>query len=307
VHRKAVELDPLSVFMKTRLANKLMDVGQLAEAGALVRGILAASPDNDYALEEAANLALVEGEFAAAVAAYQKVHAARPGDAYPASRIAKVAAYVDDASVADVALAAAGIRGAGNRWEMTALSDLAEWRGIAAPIERLTQQTGPRGARWRAIAAERRRDWPQARAQLLEALSMGGYDAARPAQTQHAVELVELAWAEQQLGGEEWQATAGAADRILAQAASEGAVRIADLQNLRFLQARLAGIRGDRDAALQHLQAAIAQGFAQHWFLRHDPVFGAWREDPAFTALVAGLLQRGAAERAKIGGEVVLP
>jgi hypothetical protein len=152
-----------------------------------------------------------------------------------------------------------------------------------------------------------RGDWPQARAQLREALDMGGYDPARPAQTNHATALIELAWVEKQMDAEDWQIPARAADAILAKAASEGAVRVGDVDHLRFLQARLAGIRGDRALALEHLQGAIATGFPVHWFLRNDPVFGAWREDPSFTVLVVGLLEHAAAERAKIDGEVILP
>jgi TolB-like protein/Tfp pilus assembly protein PilF len=106
VHRKAVELDPLSVFMKTRLANKLMDVAQFDEADTLLRGILAQTPDNAYALEEVANLAFVRGEFAEAVAAYQRVHAGRPGDPYAAARIARIGTYLDDEAIANAGLAA---------------------------------------------------------------------------------------------------------------------------------------------------------------------------------------------------------
>jgi TolB-like protein/Tfp pilus assembly protein PilF len=307
VHRKAVELDPLSVFMKTRLANKLMDVGQFDEAEALLRGILAQAPDNAYALEEVANLALVRGELADAVAAYQRVHVGRPGDPYAAARIARIGAYLDDEAIANAGLAAAHARGADNRWELRSLGHLARWQQQAAQIDRLSQQTGAEGARWRATAAEMRGDWSQARAQLREALDMGGYDTARVAQTNHADTLIELAWVEKQMRGEDWQVQARAADAILAKAASEGAVRVGDVDHLRFLQARLAGIRGDRALALDHLQGAIAQGFPVHWFLRNDPVFASWREDPAFIALVDGLLAHAAAERAKIAGVVILP
>ena len=76
VHRKAVELDPLSVFMRTRLAAKLVEVGKYEESRALLDEALSEYPDNwlsGWFLEQDAVFAAwrEDPEFLALVAAVE--------------------------------------------------------------------------------------------------------------------------------------------------------------------------------------------------------------------------------------------
>ncbi len=306
MQQRAAELDPLSVYMKSRVANKLVHFGKLDEAGRVIEAMLAAAPNNDFALEEAANLAAYQGRFAQAVELNQRVHVARPGDAYSASRIATLASWMQDRPLAERALLAARARGAGNSWELSALAELAEWKLEPAQLDVLARQDGWTGAWWRARRAVLQGDLPQARIHLLETLRLRGYDAGRAPITTHVSPLIELARVERELGLASWQATLQAADTSLKAVASQDAVRLNVFEFLAYEQARVHALRGEREQALAQLRRAIAQGYARHWFLANDPVFAKWRADPEFTALVAGMNARAAAEKAKLVGKVIV-
>ena len=71
--------------------------------------------------------------------------------------------------------------------------------------------------------------------------------------------------------------------------------------------ARLAAIRGDRDTALRELRVTETNRWLPHWFLEHDAVFSAWREDREFLDLVAAVEEYSAAERAKLAGLEIWP
>lgn len=306
IQQRAAELDPLSVYMKARVANKLLHLGRLDEAGRAIDAILATAPNNDFALEEAANLATYQGHFALAVETYQRVHAARPGDAFSASRIATLATWMQDRPLAERALLAARARGAGNSWELRALAEMADWQRDPAQIEVLTRQDGPNGAWWRARRAEMQADLPQARFHLLEALRLRGYIASRAPFATQIQTLIELARVERELGLATGKATLQVAQAGLASVAAQHAVRLSVFEFAAYEQARVHALRGEREQALAQLRRAIAQGYARHWFLANDPVFAKWRADPEFTALVAGLNARAAAEKAKLVGRVIV-
>lgn len=306
IQQRAAELDPLSIYMKSRFAGKLLQVGRLDEAGRAIDAMLADAPDNDYALEEAANLAASRGHFAQAVEHYQRVHAARPGDPFSAARIATLATWMQDRPLAERALLAARARGAGNSWELRALADLADWQREPAQLDVLARQDGSQGAWFRAQRAMAQADLPQARILLLEALRRRGYDAGRAPFAMHISMLIELARVERALGLATWQATLQAADTGLQAVAAEGGVRVNPFELAAYAQARVHALRGEREQALAQLRGAVAQGFARHWFLANDPVFAKWRADPEFTAMVAGMNTRAAAEKAKLAGKVIV-
>ena len=306
IQQRAAELDPLSVYMKSRVANKLMHLGKLDEAGRVIEAMLAAAPNNDFALEEAANLATYQGRFAQAVELNQRVHAARPGDAFSASRIATLASWMQDRPLAERALLAARARGAGNSWELNALAELAEWQHEPAQLDVLARQDGWAGAWWLARRLMLQGDLPQARNHLLEALRLRGYDSGRAPLATQVSTLIELARVERELGLSSWQATLQAADTSLKAVASQDAVRLNVYEFLAYEQARVHALRGEREQALAQLRRAIAQGYVRHWFLANDPVFAKWRTDPEFTALVAGMNARASAEKAKLVGKVIV-
>ncbi len=301
VQRKAVELDPLSVFMKSVLANNLLDLAQFDEGEALMQSVLVDEPDNDFALEQIGNIQLARGQLAEATLTYARVHRLRPGDPYSAARISTIGAFLGDPELAARGLQAARERGADNRWELFALGTLAEWQQKPEQIQSLAQQPGWRGAFWRAHSALARQDWAQARAQLQDALSQRNYDPDRGVETAMIPLLIELARVEKQLGEASWRGYADSAQAFLLRLTDLGGV-IVSQENALHLMAQVAALNADRDEALARLRAAIDNGFLRHWFLDNDPLFEAWRDDPEFVALVTRLRTHAAAERAKLKG-----
>ena len=309
VHRAAVELDPLSIFMKTRLASKLLILREHDEATAILSQVLAESPANDYALEELGNLARDQGRFADAIREFRRVHFARPGDPYSAAQIARLAANLDDKSLAETWIAAARERGENNRWELYARRELAEWRADGTGLDEIGRlRGGPAGAEMRGVAAVHLRAYPEARRHLLEALQLGGYDAAQGARVSHVSTLLHLAWVEQQMEMPDWkQRIDNALPQLQAlHAQGTGSAQVG-VEYPAYDLARVAALRGDRAGALGYLLELEDLNFARHWFLERDPVFALWREDPEFQSVVYRIKQHAAAERAKLAGMEVLP
>jgi len=309
VHRKAVELDPLSVFMRTRLASKLLDIGKYDESRALLNEVLAEYPDNDYAKEELGNLARQQGRFADAIRQFRFVHFARPGDPYSAAQIAMIATFLGDRTLAEAWIEAARQRGENNRWELFARDRLAEAVGDWATVaETGSARGGPAGAHLRGVAAARSGAWHEARRLLLEALQLASYDAVQGARLIHMGALLELAWVERQLGMEGWQERAASVEKVIVDLRAQGGTYINwGGTTVSYDAARLAAIRDDRDTALRELRITEANRWLSPWFLQHDALFAAWREDPEFLALVAAAEEHAAAERAKLAGAEIWP
>lgn len=287
VHRAAVELDPLSVFMRTRLASKLILMRDFEEAASILDAVLAEFPGNDYAQEELANLAYGEDRLADALRLYRIVHFARPGDPFSASQVAMIAAAMDDRALVEAWIGAARARGEDNRWELMARQSLADWSGDWAALDTVGQlRGGPVGAYQRGVAAARAGAWPEARRLLLESLQLRGFDAGHAVRSGHAKTLVELAWVERQLEIPEWTQRASAAQSVLEPLFARGVAGLGLDSTYPGLElARIAALHDDRDAALAYLQSTTEAGFATPWFLDRDPVFAAWRADPAFQAI----------------------
>ena len=309
VQRAAVELDPLSVFMRTRLAGKLIDLREFDEARAIIDAVLAEFPGNDYAHEELGNLARAQGQFAEAVSAFRIVHFERPGDPYSAAQIASIGAFLDDRALAEAWIAAARGRGQDNRWELFARHLLAEWHGDWPALDEVGRLRGGHwGALLRGLAASRLAAYPEARRYLLESLQLGGYDATRGARVNHVDALVELAWVERQLEFADWADRGAAARPMLASLLSQGAGgNHAGHDPPGYGLARLAALSGDRATTLAHLRRVAEQSFPRHWFLERDPVFAAWRDDPEFQAIVQGIREHAAGERARLAGMEIFP
>jgi TolB-like protein/Tfp pilus assembly protein PilF len=306
--RRAVELDPLSLFMKSRLAGGLASAGREDEAEVVLRDILAEEPNNDFAREELGNLRVRQGRLADALEEYRFVHFARPGDPYSAAQAAILSACLEDAPLAEAWIAAARARGPENRWELDAREVLAWWQGDLARLDQIGEARGVHWTPyWRGVAAARREAWQEARAQLLESLRMLGYDAAQGATISHAPGLTWLAAVEKGQGLESWREHARAARAVLERGRSQGLTVVGAHVILEHGLARLAGLEGDREAALAHLRSAVETGFAAHWFLDRDPMFAPWREDPEFRAIVRQLRRHAAAERAALVGRDIMP
>lgn len=309
VHRAAVELDPLSVFMKTRLASKLMILRRYDEVDSILGAVLAESSDNDYAREELGNLARDQGRLADAVREYRFVHASRPGDPYSAAMIARIGAELDDRDLADAWIAAARSRGEDNRWELFARAVLAEWSGDWSALEDVGRLWGgSAGAFVRGLAASHTEAWPEARRQLLESLQLDRFDAVRGARLRHVGALLELAWVEQRLEIPDWPDRLASARPVLEQLYRQGAGGGSmEIIFPPYQMARMAALQDDRDAALRYLNELLDQGFVQHWFLDRDPVFARWRNDAEFRVIVNDILEHAAGERNKLAGMEALP
>lgn len=300
VHRKAVELDPLSVFYRTRLASKLITMGALDESRRLIDELLEEFPGNDYALEELGNLEMTSGNLAAAADAYARVHKARPGDPYPAALIANIAVDLEDLPLARRSEGAARQRGEDNRWELFAREQIELWQRDWPALDRVGDLLGGHdGANLRGIAAAGLGDLPEARRHLLEALRMSGYDPLEPALLQHVRKLTELARIERALDLPEWRNRLQAARPVLEKLVQRGGLE-SNSEGYDARLARITAVEGDREATLAHFRAAVAKGFRAAWVIDSDPFFSAWHEDPEFVALAVEIRRLNAIERDRI-------
>ncbi len=308
VHRKAVELDPLSYFMKTRLSGKLMAVGQLEEAEAIVAGVFEEFPGNDFAHEEMGNLERNRGRLAEAVRHYRIVHFARPGDPYAGAQIAQIGVTFNDPVMVEQWIAAAREWGADNRWELSARTRAAIWEQDWEELGRVANLAGgDNGAMLRGIAAARQGSWPEARQHLLDSLRTQGRLEDGAAALSQAQALVELGWVEQQLGLSGWQqALADAREPLERLLGTGGGMTQGDINQLYFL-VTLHVISGDEAAALEVLRGMAETGFVEHWLIEQEPVFAGWRDTEAVQNLLQRMRDTVAAERAKLAGMEILP
>ena len=66
-------------------------------------------------------------------------------------------------------------------------------------------------------------------------------------------------------------------------------------------------LRLKQNSRLYELYPYRSHRWLPHWFLEHDAVFSAWREDREFLDLVAAVEEYSAAERAKLAGLEIWP
>jgi TolB-like protein/preprotein translocase subunit Sec61beta len=308
VHRKAVELDPLSYFMKTRLASKLLAVGKIKESESIIAGVFEEFPGNDFAHEEMGNLERNRGRLAEAVRHFRILHFARPGDPYAAAQIAMIGVTLNDPVMVEQWIAAARDSGADNRWELSARTRAAVWRQDWEELDRVANLVGgDNGAMLRGMAAARQGSWPEARQHLLDSLRNRARLEDGGVALSQAQELVELGWVEQQLGLSGWQQALADAREPLERLRVTGGGNIqGDFNQLYFL-VMLNQVSGDEPAALEVLRGMVEKGFLEHWLIEQEPVFAAWRDTEAVQGLVQQMRDTVAAERAKLAGMEILP
>lgn len=300
VHRRAVELDPLSAFYRSRLANRLMINGRVDEARAVLAPLLDEHPDDTYVREQNGDQLMQAGRFADAAAEYVFVHRARTGDPYSASNLAQIGLRVGNAAMAEAWIAAARARGADNRWELGARESLANSRGdwrLLAEVGKL--QRGRVGAATRATAAIAEEDWRGAREHVAEGLELAGYRPGEPIALRLATLLTLRAWLDRRDGITPARDEAQALRAYLVRLADEGGLVFQNIGTDHWL-ARLAAASGDRDEALARLRKSVDSGFSEQWFLQRDPLFGDYREDAEFLAIADAMRERNAGEHARI-------
>ncbi|HRP34894.1 MAG TPA: tetratricopeptide repeat protein [Gammaproteobacteria bacterium] len=308
VHRKAVELDPLSYFMKTRLASKLMGAGQVEEAETIIASVFEDFPGNDFAHEEMGNLERNRGRLAEAARHFRIVHFARPGDPFAAAQLAQIGVTVNEPAMVEQWIAAARKWGADNRWELSARSRAAFWRQDWEELGRVANLVGgDNGALLRGMAAARQGSWPEARQHLLDSLRNRARLEDGRVPLSQAQALVELGWVEQQLGLADWQQALADARQPLERLPIAGGGHIqGDFNQLYFLVS-LHVLSGDEAAALDVLRGMAESGFVEHWLIEQEPVFAGWRDTDAVQALLQQMRDTVAAERARLAGMEILP
>lgn len=87
-----------------------------------------------------------------------------------------------------------------------------------------------------------------------------------------------------------------AAARLIARMSAAGVKR----HGLLVLEAEVAALRGDRDAAMRSLTAAVDLGLRYAWPIEHSPSFAALRDRREFSALLEKMAARNANDLAAV-------
>jgi tetratricopeptide (TPR) repeat protein len=300
LRRKAVEIDPLSVFRRARLVGSLTLSGQFEEGREILDQMLAENPDDDYAREELGNWFMIQGYFADAVQQFKLVHLARPGDPFSAAWISRLYGIMGAEDMADRWIAEARARGADNRWEIFARSMLLERRADYSALEKLGLiLSGSDGATIRGWAFYNQGKDAEARQSFINALQLSGYRVGDRIIADIIDPLLGRAAAEQALGLE---SEPGLAERLrdFLDAESSAQMTAVVQTNSHFRRAMLETLKGERSAALTSLQAAVDSGFAEHWFLDNFALFKKYRNDADFRRIVEGIRSHAADELARL-------
>ena len=302
IRREAVERDPLSGFLKSRLASLLARIGENEEAERLLQEILAANPDDTYGHEELGNQRYSQGRLAEAVRNYEFLHANRPGDPYAAANVAACYALMMDFDKADAWIAKARAQGPGNRWELEARYSVAAWQGDWDTVFRTGQlHLAPDGATWQGDASLGRSDWEAARASFRRTLSRLNYRQGEKPNGTTLEPLLGLALAEKRLGHDSWVEYAAAA-RLYTEAALERSVSMGNWPSVStyYMLARIAAVEGDVERVVRNFEAARDSNDLIHHFFANDPYFAELREEPRLVAIAAATRERAIAERRKL-------
>ena len=302
IRRQAVERDPLSGFLKSRLASLLARMGNHDAAERLLDEILTANPEDTYGHEELANQRYSQGRLVEAIQAYEFLHANRPGDPYAAANIAACYALMMDFDKAQAWIEKARAQGAGNRWELEARYSVATWQGDWDALFRAGQlHLAPDGAAWQGEASLGQSDWEAARASFRRTLSRLNYRQGDAANGATLESLTGLALAEKQLGLEAWKEYAAAARRYTEETL-EHSVNIGSWPSFstHYMLARIAAVEDDVERVVKHFEGARDNHDLIHHFFYNDPYFAELRDEPRLVAIATKTRERLLAERRKL-------
>ena len=300
IRRDAVERDPLSSFLKSRVASQLGDMGQFDEAESLLNEIFADNPNDAYAYEEQAGMYWNKGNLASAVPAFKFVHENRPGDPFAAHNLANIYTLLQMPEQAQEWIAAARSRGANNRWELTARGFVARTAGDWDALFRVGQlHLARNGATWQGLASLGKQDWEIARASFQRNHTRLKYRQGDEVNLDVLMSLAGLALAEKRLGSSSWSVHSDAAKNYSAKRIkSEESYGTGLL--LHQTLAQIAAIEGDVDLVVKHMQSASDQYFLEHTFIKHDPFFAELRDEPRLIAIADKMRDHVIAERKKL-------
>jgi len=295
-HERAFELDPMSPVAGFNLANDFLDAGLQGEAMNVFTKIMAADPNYPGAYDLIAQINEARGRLGEAIRNYEKFYEMQPNPRM-ASKIAQLWADVGDFERADdwIAIAERDIPpmyATELQWlkigSYVARGERPKADAMLAPmLEREAITVGDYLNRTRAGYFMGEYDTTIAAYEQAETMAASD---AELSQMGAPVAAIAAAYAYQKLGrGED---AAPLLDRLEAEIQQE-----ID-ENLRvdpfawFNAAQVSAIKGETSMALIHLQRAVDEGWRQHWLPYVEPSLEELVKEPAFEAMMQGLVTR---------------
>ena len=295
-HARAFELDPLSPVAGFNLANDLLNAGLEGEAMNVFTKIMAADPNYPGAYDLIAQINEARGRLGEAIRNYEKFYAMQPNPR-TASKIASLWSDVGDFERADDWIAIA------ERDIPPIFATELQWLKIGSYVAR-----GDRPAADAMLAPLLEREATTVSDYLNRTRAgyfMGQYDttiaAFEKAETMAAsdAELSQIgapdaaiaaAYAYKKLGRAD--AAAPLLERLEAkiQQELEESSRVDPFAW--FTAAQVSAIKGETSRALIHLQRAVDEGWRQHWLPYVEPSLEDLVKEPAFEAMMQGLITR---------------
>ena len=301
VRLDAVERDPLSSYLQSRLASMMVGLRRFDEAQSIIDQIFELYPDDAYAHEELANLKVSQGLLAEAVHSYTFVHNNRPGDPFAAAQLSVCYYLMQMPDKHQQWLAAARDRGPGNRWELSARRSMAQWSGDWDTLFRAGQlYLAKTGTTWQGQASLGEGDWEAARASFQRSLSSLNYRMGNPVNGNVLEPLTGLVLAEKQLGIDTWRTRATAARNYAESKLDSINLGTWPNLNLNFVLAQLAATDGDLDQVVKYLQGALDENILEYPFIKYDPFFADYREEPRVLAIADQMRELALAQRQQL-------
>jgi tetratricopeptide (TPR) repeat protein len=301
---RALELDPMSDYVRQQRLITLSQAGRGEEVHELALAWARAEPENPFPFEALGDVYMSAlGQPQRAVVPYARAHELRPGDTYMARSIVTAFLTLGDLPAAKRWLEEARKRGPRTLWTQLAAYDLALAEGDEATqrslIEQYLQENPGSTLALSGLGAmqllEGRLD--AAEATLREALSGTGDRSELPLGAMTMGSATNLAVIHGRRGERDEL-------QILLQRLK--AMRDVMLDNNprsaagNYLAAQIASLEGDRERMLDDLRAAIRNGFREDWRIVVDPAFARWRDDRLFQALMSELRRQNAGLRAEL-------
>jgi TolB-like protein/tetratricopeptide (TPR) repeat protein len=310
----AYQLDPLQNVIGYNYASMLGQIGQLDEAKRVVNRLAEQSPASPQPYLALADLAETSGRLDEAIYWVERAqsvpHAGSNGYAFLSRLRAQLGQYDEARAALEQARAAGAPDLATQSSEAFLVFLQADWKRLAALADPIAPPESERPARgylaqktraalfWSAIARLGLGEYEAAIQRLerldLDADSHGAFGTPRDRLGARNA----WAFALQRLGRAE---TAQAVlDRTLEIAAAARASGWS-VKMLGFATGETYALLGRRDEALAAIDAAMAAGAMEAWYLERLPTFDVLRADPAFEAMRARLEARLEEQRARAG------
>jgi TolB-like protein/lipopolysaccharide biosynthesis regulator YciM len=301
---RAVELDPMSDYVRQQRLNYLAASGQEEETRDLALEWAAGEPENPFPFEALGDVHLAHlGQPQLAVEPYARAHELRPGDTYMARRMVEAFLVLGDQPSARRWLEEARRRGPRSLWTQVAAFDVALAEGDAAAQMSLVReylQENPGSTLALSALGE-----VQLRAGQLEAAEAtlrdvllrleDAPDAPLTDSTRNPVKNLAVIF-ERNGNREELE--------LLLQRLRTAREVMLDnnpqSQPGAYVSAQIASLEDDREGMLDSLRTAIREGFREDWRLVADPAFGRWQDDRLFQALVSELRRQNAGLREEL-------